>query len=135
MFGTDFEMICHLFPGRTRKQIRHKWNREEKENGDVITRIMMGEKIAIDVDEYGKAAGMDFSGPCPDDPMDKWREMELNGELGPVKASASQVTATQEGPTDEADVDAARRVGGEADDAEAGWGEPGLLAGGDDDEE
>lgn len=34
--GTDFTMIGMLFPGRSRKQIKHKFKREEKQNTSLI---------------------------------------------------------------------------------------------------
>ncbi|WAR55229.1 hypothetical protein PtB15_4B849 [Puccinia triticina] len=44
LFGSDFEMISQLFPGRTRRQIRLKWNKEEKINGAEITAALLGKK-------------------------------------------------------------------------------------------
>lgn len=32
MWGTDFEMIAHLMPGRTRREIRNKYNTESRKN-------------------------------------------------------------------------------------------------------
>ncbi|PLW09835.1 hypothetical protein PCANC_20021 [Puccinia coronata f. sp. avenae] len=46
LFGSDFEMISQLFPGRTRRQIRLKWNKEEKISPDEITRALLGKKPA-----------------------------------------------------------------------------------------
>ena len=40
-FGTDFEMIARLFPGRTRKMIKNKWNREEVINDARVTNALM----------------------------------------------------------------------------------------------
>lgn len=40
-FGTDFEMIARLFPGRTRKMIKNKWNREEKYNEAAVSSALM----------------------------------------------------------------------------------------------
>ncbi|KAA1110408.1 Transcription factor TFIIIB component B [Puccinia graminis f. sp. tritici] len=42
LFGSDFEMISQLFPGRTRRQIRLKWNKEEKKSPEEITRALLG---------------------------------------------------------------------------------------------
>ncbi|KAI7957147.1 hypothetical protein MJO28_004242 [Puccinia striiformis f. sp. tritici] len=44
LFGSDFEMISQLFPGRTRRQIRLKWNKEEKKSPEEITRALLGKK-------------------------------------------------------------------------------------------
>jgi transcription factor TFIIIB component B'' len=39
-WGTDFETIAKMFPHRTRKQIKMKFNREEKDNGPRVTRTL-----------------------------------------------------------------------------------------------
>ena len=39
-YGTDFSMMEHVFPGRTRKQLRAKYKREEKANFDVILKCL-----------------------------------------------------------------------------------------------
>ncbi|KAH8915482.1 hypothetical protein BT69DRAFT_1229968 [Atractiella rhizophila] len=44
MFGTDFEMIAKLFPDRSRAQIKKKWNKEEKVNGDGLTQALKSRK-------------------------------------------------------------------------------------------
>lgn len=104
LFGSDFEMITQLFPGRTRRQIRAKWNREEKSSPQEITDALMGKKkpnlnqenelTTIEEEEsaevetlitpthlesfsqYAKIVGIDCIGPIPIDPMDKWRDKE-----------------------------------------------------------
>ena len=48
MFGTDFEIISKLFPGRTRRQIKNKFNCEERKDPQRITlalkhRVQAGE--------------------------------------------------------------------------------------------
>ncbi|KAH6653971.1 hypothetical protein BKA67DRAFT_535318 [Truncatella angustata] len=55
MFGTDFETISHMFPGRNRRQIKLKFNREEKHRPNRVDAAIMakGEKrVAIDIEEY-----------------------------------------------------------------------------------
>ncbi|RDL39305.1 uncharacterized protein BP5553_03645 [Venustampulla echinocandica] len=56
-FGTDFEMIAKLFPSRNRRQIKLKFNKEERNNPAKITRALTGEKISINLDEYEELAG------------------------------------------------------------------------------
>lgn len=36
-FGTDFEMLQCLFPGRSRRQMKAKFKKEERLNPDLIT--------------------------------------------------------------------------------------------------
>ena len=40
IFGTDFSIIMKLLPGRSRKQIKNKFNREERENSQKIDSIL-----------------------------------------------------------------------------------------------
>lgn len=41
-FGTDFQMIAHMFPGMTRRSIKTKFTREERENPDIIRECLRG---------------------------------------------------------------------------------------------
>lgn len=41
-FGTDFQMISHMFPGYTRRAIKTKFNREERENPERVTEALQG---------------------------------------------------------------------------------------------
>lgn len=55
MFGTDFETISHVFPGKTRRHIKLKFNREEKQRPKRINAAIMArgaKKVAIDLDDY-----------------------------------------------------------------------------------
>lgn len=51
MFGTDFNMISKMFGGlRSRRQIKLKFNREERANPAGVNRCLIGEKdVAIDL--------------------------------------------------------------------------------------
>lgn len=40
IFGTDFSIIMKLLPGRSRKQIKNKFNKEEKANPEKIDLIL-----------------------------------------------------------------------------------------------
>ncbi|KAI5926412.1 hypothetical protein F4810DRAFT_537212 [Camillea tinctor] len=55
MFGTDFETIAAMFPGRSRRAIKLKFNREEVQRPRRLNAAIMvrGEKkVGIDIDEY-----------------------------------------------------------------------------------
>ncbi|KAK4696018.1 transcription factor TFIIIB component B'', partial [Lecanoromycetidae sp. Uapishka_2] len=71
MFGTDFEMISKMFPGRTRHKIKLKFCKEEKLNHERIKSTLLGEKLAVDIIEFEKMAGTEF-----DDPEELEKEME-----------------------------------------------------------
>ncbi|SPO41534.1 uncharacterized protein PSFLO_07016 [Pseudozyma flocculosa] len=64
-WGTDFEMISRLFPGRDRGMIKKKWNIEERANPKKIDDAL-NNRLAIDIDAYAQAANIDFSGPMPE---------------------------------------------------------------------
>lgn len=58
-FGTDFEMIAKLFPHRSRKQIKLKFNKEEKVNPEKVTKAMIGSRRKhIDLKHFEKMADM-----------------------------------------------------------------------------
>jgi transcription factor TFIIIB component B'' len=53
-FGTDFQMIASMFPHRNRRQIKLKFNKEEKVNAAKINRILMNPKEPINLDDFEK---------------------------------------------------------------------------------
>ena len=71
MFGTDFEMISKMFPGRTRHKIKLKFCKEEKVNGNRIKATLLGEKLAVNLPELEKMAGTEF-----DDPEELEKDLE-----------------------------------------------------------
>ena len=71
MFGTDFQMISKMFPGRTRHKIKLKFVKEEKLNEDKIKATLLGEKISVNLPELEKLAGVEF-----DDPRELERDIE-----------------------------------------------------------
>ena len=61
MFGTDFEMISKMFPGKQRRHVKLKYNREERHNAGRIDAVLIGEKtIKMDIDEYKSMTGSEF---------------------------------------------------------------------------
>ena len=71
MFGTDFYMISKMFPGRTRHSVKLKFNKEEKLNAWRIEATLKGEKLPVNIDEFGKLSNTVFS-----DPKELEREMD-----------------------------------------------------------
>lgn len=60
-FGTDFDTICRMFKGKTRKHIKLKFNREERVNPSRITAALVGQKtVAIDMEQYQRATGQEY---------------------------------------------------------------------------
>ncbi|KAG8905106.1 Transcription factor TFIIIB component B, partial [Tulasnella sp. 417] len=103
MWGTDFEMIAHLMPGRTRREIRNKYNTESKKNPARLDQAF-AKKIPIDLDELSKATGLDFSGPVPEyGPAPA--SPDKDGETGNIDKDHSQLqVSAQPDFDDDADL-------------------------------
>ncbi|KAF2181628.1 hypothetical protein K469DRAFT_691728 [Zopfia rhizophila CBS 207.26] len=56
MFGTDFQMISGMFPGTTRRSIKMKFVREERDSPDRVKAAVRGERTT-DWNEYLKRTG------------------------------------------------------------------------------
>ncbi len=56
MFGTDFEMIASLFPNRTRKEIKDKYNKEEREEWDKVQDSLKNREPCA-IEEYAEMVG------------------------------------------------------------------------------
>lgn len=56
MFGTDFDMIGRMLR-KTRRAIKLKFNREERLDPDRINQTLLGERIAVDVEDFSRRAG------------------------------------------------------------------------------
>lgn len=63
MFGTNFDMISKLFPGRTRRSIKLKFLKEEKADAEKIKQTLMGERILVDMDEYSRISNTIYADP------------------------------------------------------------------------
>ncbi|KIS72406.1 uncharacterized protein UMAG_00808 [Mycosarcoma maydis] len=86
-WGTDFEMIARLFPGRDRVMIKKKFNVEEKSNGKLIDEALRS-SMPVNLEAYAQAIGVDLSGPPP----------EIRADLQDIEsltaAAAASVDAT-----------------------------------------
>lgn len=71
MFGTDFEMISKMFPGRSRRSIKLKFNREEKLDKNRIKDTLLRERMPVDM-----ALFQELSNTTYKDPKELEREME-----------------------------------------------------------
>lgn len=61
MFGTDFETIAKMFPGKTRKHIKLKFNREERSAPARIQAALVGQKtVGMDMEEYKRHTGAEY---------------------------------------------------------------------------
>jgi len=61
MFGTDFEIIAKMFPGKQRRHVKLKFNREERHNPKLIDDTLIGKKTTkMDMDEYKALTKTEF---------------------------------------------------------------------------
>ena len=73
MFGTDFEIISAMFPGRTRRRIKAKFTREERENPELIDEALgVRGRVPMNLEQYAQATGRD--------PIDGDEDGEEGGE-------------------------------------------------------
>ena len=63
MFGTDFELISKMFPGKTRHAIKLKFCKEEKLDYSRIKAALMGEKVPVVLEEYERITGVEYEDP------------------------------------------------------------------------
>ncbi|KAJ5669285.1 hypothetical protein N7462_010355 [Penicillium macrosclerotiorum] len=89
MFGTDFMVISKLFPGRSRRQIKLKFNNEERRDPQRIKDTLMGPRETIDIETYSEMTNQVF-----DDP--KVIQRELDDEKKRIEEQHEQEKKLQE---------------------------------------
>ncbi|GAC99586.1 hypothetical protein PHSY_007189 [Pseudozyma hubeiensis SY62] len=82
-WGTDFEMIARLFPGRDRVMIKKKFNVEEKSNAKLVDEALTN-SVPVNLEAYAQAIGVDLSGPPP----------EIKADLHDIESLAAAAAAT-----------------------------------------
>lgn len=64
-WGTDFQIISQLFPGKTRAQIKKKFNREERLDAQRVNDALLGKDtvshVRMDLNAYAEAANLDVA--------------------------------------------------------------------------
>lgn len=108
MFGTDFQMISKMFPGRTRHKIKLKFVREEKLHPDKIQATLLGEQVPVDLPELEKMAGVEF-----DDPKVLEEEMEEDRKRLEEETLAEKQAMDEAKKEREEQIAAERAAGGE----------------------
>ncbi|KAL2855460.1 hypothetical protein BJY01DRAFT_204180, partial [Aspergillus pseudoustus] len=63
MFGTDFMVISKMFPGRSRRQIKLKFNNEERRDPQRIKETLLGPREAIDINTYSEMTNTIYDDP------------------------------------------------------------------------
>jgi transcription factor TFIIIB component B'' len=92
-FGTDFEMIAKMFPHRNRRQIKLKYNKEERTNAAKLNRALLGEKTeGIDLEEYKNLTGLEFEDVAAIDAERAAIDRDHNAEQEKHAAEAAEQT-------------------------------------------
>lgn len=86
MFGTDFQMISNMLPGRTRRSVKLKFTREERQDEPRIKRALLGERLPVDLEEYSRLSKTVFADP---------KELELELEEDRKKMEERQAEARE----------------------------------------
>ncbi|KAJ4411659.1 hypothetical protein N0V82_008973 [Gnomoniopsis sp. IMI 355080] len=82
MFGTDFGMIAKMFGGgKSRRQVKLKFNREERANPVGVNKCIIGEKeVAMDLDAVGGGEGLEESADIKDELLREQNEREAQAK-------------------------------------------------------
>lgn len=86
MFGTDFQMISKMLPGRTRRSVKLKFTREERQDELRIKQALLGERLPVDLEEYSRLSKTVFADP---------KELELELEEDRKKMEERQAEARE----------------------------------------
>lgn len=63
MFGTDFMIISKMFPGRTRRQIKLKFTREERQDPVRVKEALTGPRIPMDLTFLSQLSNVEYEDP------------------------------------------------------------------------
>lgn len=82
MFGTDFGMISKMFGGaKSRRQVKLKFNREERANPVRVNKCIIGEKdVVMDLDAVGGGEGLEESADIKDELLREQNEREAQAK-------------------------------------------------------
>lgn len=82
MFGTDFGMIAKMFGGaKSRRQVKLKFNREERTNPVGVNKCIIGEKeVAMDLEAVGGGEGLEESADIKDELLREQNEREAQAK-------------------------------------------------------
>lgn len=82
MFGTDFGMIAKMFGGaKSRRQVKLKFNREERANPVGVNKCIIGEKeVVMDLDAVGGGDGLEESADIKDELLREQTEREAQAK-------------------------------------------------------
>ncbi|WYZ40686.1 hypothetical protein EsH8_IV_001027 [Colletotrichum jinshuiense] len=94
MFGTDFQMISGMFPGKNRRHVKMKFNREERHAPTRIDAILVGKKeLQIDLEEYKTWTKAEYEPVEAIMAAQRAQQAEFDAEQAKVKAAKDAVNA------------------------------------------
>lgn len=64
MFGTDFEIISKMFPTRSRRQVKLKFTKEERQNPDIIQATLIRPRTDMNLQEYSRLTQKEYQDPA-----------------------------------------------------------------------
>jgi transcription factor TFIIIB component B'' len=64
MFGTDFEIIAKMFPLRSRRQIKLRYNKEERIDPVRIKQALSGKTTEMNLEEYSRLTDATYEDPA-----------------------------------------------------------------------
>lgn len=107
MFGTDFEMISKMFPGKTRHAIKLKFCKEEKLDHARIKGVLLGETLPVDLERFQTITGTEY-----DDPSELERDIQEDRKRL-EEEQAAEKQAMEDAVKERADQAAGERAAGE----------------------
>ncbi|KAL0931983.1 myb-like DNA-binding domain-containing protein [Colletotrichum truncatum] len=94
MFGTDFQMISGMFPGKNRRHVKMKFNREERHAPARIDAILVGKKeLQIDLEEYKTWTKAEYEPVEAIMAAQRQQQAEFDAEQAKAKAAKDAINA------------------------------------------
>jgi transcription factor TFIIIB component B'' len=104
MFGTDFMMISKMFPGRSRRQIKLKFNNEERRDPERIKSTLMGPPEAVDIQSYSEMTNTVYEDPqLIQQELDEDKK-RIEEQHAKEKLAQEELLRNPSGPSGEANV-------------------------------
>ncbi|KAK1981666.1 myb-like DNA-binding domain-containing protein [Colletotrichum cereale] len=94
MFGTDFQMISGMFPGKNRRHVKMKFNREERHAPARIDAILVGKKeLQIDLEEYKTWTKAEYEPVEAIMAAQRAQQAKFDAEQAKIKAAKDAINA------------------------------------------
>ncbi|KAJ0147667.1 Transcription factor TFIIIB component B'' [Colletotrichum tanaceti] len=94
MFGTDFQMISGMFPGKNRRHVKMKFNREERHAPARIDAILVGKKeLHINLEEYKTWTKAEYEPVEAIMAAQRAQQAKFDAEQAKIKAAKDAINA------------------------------------------